>query len=744
MRTRYLMAFIPAACGAVLGGIAYWGANTGVDGTAGALLAFVGAVAVAAGSLLALFLAPRARLLGGLDALLLLGALLTALAAWFLMQDAFTVAMVLAAVGLIAAVVLRGSRKASLTRIGVVPLGAVLVLGGSDASADQPAWRSFHGDLAASKFADVESFTPETIDRLERAWEYHTGDVSDGSGEMPATVWSATPVYANETLYFGTPFYRIVALDPGTGSERWTYDSRSTLEALTQPALKNRGVAYWESGSGGSCEKRVFIGTMDAELHAVDADSGTVCEDFGDGGILDVNQWNTVNDRFPFSLLQPPTVVGDTLLLGWAGKDWEYSVAPPGNLLAVDARTGELLWETGFVPEAMIPRTGTANIWTAMSADPELGLVYAPVSSPSPNYWGGDRTDPIPLATSVTAIDIETGEIAWSFQHVRHDIWDYDTPSAPTLVDIARDGQTIPALVQATKQGFLFVLDRRTGEPLFPVEERPVPASDAAGEVAAPTQPFAVVPAPVSNALEIPEVWALADAMSFGQCSRDRERYRYDGLFTPPSEQGTLMYPGTAGATNWGGLAVDPRRGILYVNAMRVVQMIKLIPREEYERVAEGSGAEQGYYPQEGSPYGFLLTDWSNWAGIPCWEPPFGTFSAIDLVTGERLYEVPFGMGQYWGFYGLREWGTPTLGGPVVTAGGVIFVGASMDARVRALDAATGEELWSDRVNAPAVSIPAVFTHEGVDYVVFAVGGNPILKDQVADQVVAYRLGGPR
>lgn len=619
----------------------------------------------------------------------------------------------------------------------VLPL---LVLA-SPAFAQQAEWTAFHGDLASTKFSKAESFTPETVGDLERAWAYHTGDVSDGSGDVPETVWSATPIYANRTLYLGTPFYRIVALDPATGAERWSYDSGSRLEALTQPALKNRGVAYWESGLEGVCEKRVFLGTMDAELHAVDADTGQRCADFADGGVLNVNQWNEVNDVFPFSLLQPPLVVGDTLLLGWAGKDWAYSVAPPGNLMAIDARSGELLWDTGFVPEEMIPRTGTANIWTAMTADAELGLVFAPVSSPSPNYWGGERTDPMPHATSVSAIDIATGEIVWSFQHVRHDIWDYDTPSAPSLVDIERDGETIPALVQATKQGFLFVLDRRTGEPLFPIEDRPTPPSTAQGEVAAPTQPFAITPPPLGGALELPDVWTLADIVSFGQCSRDRDKYVYDGIFTPPSEQGTLFFPGTAGATNWGGVAIDPRNATLYVNASRIVQLIRLIPREEYDQLGPAeSGNEEGYSPQEGAPYGIYLTDWSNWAGMPCWEPPFGTFSAYDLATGERLYETPFGRGQLEGFYGLRSWGSPTLGGPVVTAGGVIFIGASVDSRVRALNAATGEELWSDLVDAPAVSIPAVFTHDGIDYVVFAVGGNYILKPEVSDQVVTYRL----
>lgn len=616
--------------------------------------------------------------------------------------------------------------------------------------ADQPRWDTFNGTLAATKFADVDSFTPETVGRLERAWEVRTGDVSDGSGDLPETVWSATPIYANGTLYMGTPFYRILALDPATGAQKWSYDSHSTLEALTQPALKNRGVSYWESGAEGPCEKRVFLGTMDATLHAVDADTGQPCAEFGQNGVLNVNQWNETNDVFPFSLLQPPTIVGDTILIGWSGKDWAYTVEPPGNLMAVSARTGELLWDTGFIPTALIPRTGTSNIWSSMSADAELGLVYVPVSSPSPNYWGGNRLDGVPLATSITAVKIETGEIAWSFQHIRHDIWDYDTPSAPTLVDISREGQVIPALVQTTKQGMIFVLDRRTGAPLFPIEDRPAPASDAEGEVAAPTQPFVARPPPTVPVEAMPETWRLADLLSLGECTRDRNTYRYEGLFTPPSVQGTFLWPGTAGANNWGGAAVDPRSGILYVNTSRVVQVVRLIPRGDYPKEVEAAtngsiegGNEAGFHAQEGAPYGIELFEWTNSLGLPCWEPPFGTFAAYDLSSGERLYEVPFGLTQRWGFYGLQAWGSPTLGGPVATAGGVVFIGASMDARVRALEAATGRELWSDIVAAPSVSIPAVFTHEGVDYVVFTAGGNSILKPQVADQVVAYRLGEP-
>lgn len=608
------------------------------------------------------------------------------------------------------------------------------------ATAQQTEWTHFHGNVASQKYSKAASITPQNVGSLEKAWEIHTGDVSDGKGGLPSTVWSATPIYANDTLYLGTPFYRILALDPATGQQKWAYDTKSKLEALTQPGLKNRGVAYWDGGQPGVCGKRVYIGTMDATLHAVDADTGQPCADFANNGVLDVNQWNTENPRFPFSLLQPPTVVGDQLFVGWAGKDWEYADAPPGNLIALDARTGEKQWELHFIPEAMRPRTGTANVWTAMTADPELGLLYVPVSSPSPNYYGGARLEDIPLATSTTAVSMDTGKVAWISQHVHHDLWDYDTPSAPSLVDIDKDGQVIKALVQPTKQGFLFVLNRETGEPVFPVEERAVPPSTAQGERAAPTQPFVMRPEPTNSPTEFPGVNRWADLVGFGQCSRDMKTFEYKGIFTPPSEQGVFLYPATAGANNWGGVAIDPVNQRMYVNSSSLVQTLRLIPRADYPANAVGDHDAGGFFPQTGAPYGIELLNWENWAGLPCWNGPYGTFSAYDLKTGDLLYRHPFGLAQQWGFYGPTAWGSPTLGGPVVTAGGVVFIGASMDARVRALDAASGAELWSDNVDAPSVANPAVFTHEGVDYVVFAAGGNDIVKPQVADQLVAYRL----
>ncbi|WP_037260598.1 PQQ-binding-like beta-propeller repeat protein [Roseivivax halodurans] len=610
----------------------------------------------------------------------------------------------------------------------------------------EPTWTGFHGQLSAQKYSPLDQINADNVGDLEKVWDYHTGDVSDGSGERPATVWSATPIYANGLLIIGTPFYRVIALDPATGEEVWSFDSQSTLEALTQPALKNRGVSYWEAENpvdGEACQKIVYLGTMDAQLFAIDAEDGQPCESFGENGVLNVNQWNETEDRWPLSLLQPPTIVGDHVVIGWAGKDWEWETAPPGTVFSVDPRTGELEWTVELLPEDVRERTGTANVWTHMSADEELGLVYLPVSSPSPNYWGGNRTEDIPLATSTTAVDVETGEVVWSYQYVHHDVWDYDTNAAPTLMDITVDGEEIPALLQSTKMGTLWALNRETGEPIWPVEEIEVPTDqNIEGEELSPTQPVPTVPEPVVDLENRPEAWWIADLLSLGKCSRIFDNARYEGVFTPLTTEGsgTLVYPATFGGQQWGGVGYDPENQIAIVNSSRAVQMLKLYEREEYDEEAGGSGNEVGFYPQTGSPYGFELYVPLNWLGMPCWEPPYGDIRAIDMKTGETLWTRPMGASQKYGFYMPESMGSPTIGGPAVTAGGLIFIGASMDAKVRAYSVETGEELWEDNVMAPAVSNPAVFEHEGKQYVAFTAGGNSIIKDQVGDQLAVYAL----
>lgn len=607
-------------------------------------------------------------------------------------------------------------------------------------------WATFNGDLRAQKFSDEVQITPQNVQNLKKVWEVHTGDVSDGSGDKPMTAWSATPLFVNNTLYVGTPFYRVFALDPGTGQVKWTFDTHAVLKALTQPDLKSRGVAYWEAEHptpGQPCQKTVYIGTMDAKLYAIDADTGKPCAGFAQGGMLDVNQWNTTNPKWPLSILQPPTVFKDTLFLGWAGKDWANKVAPPGTVFAIDARTGGLKWTFGVIPEPAQDITGTANVWASMSIDPESGLLYLPVSSPSPNFYGGNRKREIPFATSITALDTETGRVVWSRQLVHHDIWDYDTNSAPVLINIQKDGQTIPALVQSTKQGFIFVLDRRSGAPIYPIEERAVPASDVAGEQAAPTQPYVPVPEPTVGD-QWPGIFPLTDILGLGYCSRTLKELRYDGRFTPPSlnGKGSLIFPPTTGGVEWGGGAVDPTTGTYVVNSSNVVQIYKLIRREEYKQ-EEQNGETSGYYAQAGTPYAFHIEAFLNPLGMPCWKPPYGTLSAYDLSTGKLLWREPFGEVQKWGFYMPHSWGSITIGAPVITRSGLIFIGASMDSRVRAIDLRSGSLLWQALVDAPAVSIPAIYNYHGTEYVVFVAGGNSILLPRVSDQIVAYALPKP-
>lgn len=624
------------------------------------------------------------------------------------------------------------------------------------ASASQPAtplvpgtatWDSFHGQLNAQKYSPLTQITADNVGKLTKVWEFHTGDVSDGKGDTPATVWSATPIFANDTLYIGTPFDRLIALDPGTGKEKWHYDTKSSRKALTQPVLKNRGVSYWQAKNpvtGEACQKMVYMGTVDGKLFALDADSGKPCSGFANNGVLDLNQWNTVNAKYPLSVLQPPTVVGNHLLVGWAGKDWAYAEAPPGTVFSVNAQTGKLEWTFEAIPAEIRKRTGTANVWTHMSADEANGLVYLPVSSPSPNYWGGNRVDAIPLGTSTTALDINTGKVVWSRQWVHHDVWDYDINSAPTLMDITVDGKQIPALVQATKQGFLFVVNRLTGEDVWPIEERPVPQGDGSvqGEVLSPTQPFPTKPAPLLDQSKKPEIWKLADIVGGGQCSRLWDNLTYEGMYTPPTTkgEGTLTYPDSAGGVQWGGVAFDPQKQIAIVNTSHIVQYVKPYSREDYDNADKDSGNESGFAPQEGAPYGMRLLVASNWLGMPCWQPPFGEIVALDMHTGDVKWRRPVGASQQYGFFMPESWGSPTIGGPAVTAGGVIFIGASMDAKVRAYSVESGEELWSDQAEAPAVANPSVYEYKGRQYVAFVAGGNTILKDQVGDQVVVYAL----
>jgi quinoprotein glucose dehydrogenase len=620
---------------------------------------------------------------------------------------------------------------------------------GSTASDGSQAWYTFAGQLSAQKYSTAEQITPANVGQLKTVWEFHSGDVSDGKDPKgpKASDWGATPLFVNDTLYVSTVFDRIFALEPDTGKVKWSFDPKIKLVDPTQGELKNRGLSYWQSASpqaGQPCQKIIYLPTMDGRIFAVDADSGSACTGFGQNGVLDINQWNTVNNKWPLSILQPPTIYKNQIFIGWSGQDWTQAVQPPGSVFAVDTQTGKLNWKLDTFPPDLDPKTGTANVWSSMSIDEKNNLLFLPVSSPSPDYYGGDRLADMPLTTAIVAVNPDSGQVVWSYQIVHHDIWDYDTNSAPVLFDLKQaDGSTVPALIQSTKMGFLFVLNRLTGKPIFPIEEKPVPASDIQGEKASATQPWPTTPE-ATTPDQFPGISWLADAMSLGYCSRTMAGLRYEGRYTPPSLQGTLAFPATAGGVEWGGGAVDPTTNTYIVNSSQVAQIYKLIPRADYDKINAGKDIEaknsNGYFAQLGAPYGFNLQTFLNPLGMPCWNGPYGTLSSYDLNTGKLNWREPFGEVQKWGFYMPESWGSVTIGSPVITKTGVIFVGASMDSRVRAIDLKSGKVLWTSLVQAPAVAEPAVYTYKGKQYVVWAVGGNSILEPKVADQLVAYSL----
>lgn len=599
-------------------------------------------------------------------------------------------------------------------------------------------------DLRAQKYSPLTQITPANVANLRVAWRVSTGDRPAAAAFDGRAVagWFAAPVFANDTVYLGTPASLILALEPDTGKVKWRYDAKPDRSATPQRHLTNRGVAYWQAenvAAGEPCQKRVYVGTVDAKLHAVDADTGKPCGDFGDSGVLDVDQWNTTNRKWPLALVQPPTVFRDTLFLGWTGNGLADAEVSPGTLFALDARTGALRWTFETIPEDIAGKTGMANVSAALAVDAARNMVYVPVNSPSPDFFGGNRLDDIPHASSVTALDIDTGQVVWSQKLVHHDLWDFDTNATPTLVDIVRDGVTIPALVQTSKQGFLYVLNRYTGEPVYPIEERPVPKSAVPGEVSAPTQPFVDLPQPVNDAAW-PGIFRLADWTGFGQCSRTAAGLRSEGRFTPPSLQGSLVYPGLMGGVEWGGGALDPQTQTFVVNASNVAQIYRLWRRADYNNLVGSAETAGGLFPMRGVPYGIQLTAFLNPLGMPCWNPPYGTLSSYDLKTGKLLWRRPFGQVQHWGFYMPEAWGSVTVGAPAITASGLIFIGASTDSRVRAIDLKSGDVLWKHLVPAPASAQPAIYQYKGKQYVVFTAGGNSMMSPKVSDEVMAFAL----
>ena len=631
---------------------------------------------------------------------------------------------------------------------------AVLLLGGCSAEVSIPSggptagWPTYGGEPGGTRYSPLRQINRENVSALEVAWVYRTGDVSDGKGEFRKSTFEATPILADDTLYFCSPFNRIFALDAETGEERWIYDPE--VDKTRGWSLTCRGVASWldpRRGPGDVCRRRIFTGTLDARLIAVDAATGEPCADFGVAGQVDLTVG--VGDPRPgeYAVTSPPTLIGDVVSVGALVGDDGRVDAPAGVVRGFDARSGALRWafdpvRPGTPPLPPAPdgsrnyHRATSNSWSISSADPQRDLLFLPMASPSADFFGGQRDFRDHYADSVVALRGSTGEVVWHFQTVHHDLWDYDIPSQPSLIDLVRDGEVIPALVQPTKMAHVFLLNRETGEPLYPVEERPVPGGAVPGEAPSPTQPFPTFPPPLHPALTPDDAWGFTPLDRWFCRQRIAER-RWEGIFTPPSLEGTIIYPGVAGGSNWGSAAYDPERRLLIMNLNRVSMVITLIPREELEDDWDGNAG----FRMTGTPYVAQRSMLLSPFGAPCTAPPWGTLVAVDLSTGEKRWEIPLGSTR--GRAPFPLWfdiGVPSMGGPLVTAGGLTFIAAASDDTLRAFDTDTGEELWGARLPAGGQATPMTYRlrEDGRQYVVLAAGGHSTFETKLGDSLVAY------
>jgi quinoprotein glucose dehydrogenase len=560
----------------------------------------------------------------------------------------------------------------------------------------------------------------------------------------------------DRTLYFPTPFGRVVALDAETGAERWTFDPGIDRSINAQRFMTSRGVATWVDPSApieSWCARRILVATLDARLIALDARTGRRCQGFGTRGEVNLRHGvrNIRPDRNDYRQTSPPTVVRDLVIVGSSITDNSRVESPSGVVRAFDARNGRLRWsweplvdlvnDTSGSGHAV--RSGAANAWSSFSVDTARNLVIIPTGSPSPDHSGALRPGPNRHANSVVALEATTGVLVWAYQLVHHDLWDYDLAAQPALADVRRDGQVTPVVIAAAKTGSLFFLDRNTGRPLFPVEEVRVPASDVPGERASATQPVPVLPLPlVPTSLTPDDAWGIT-ALDRLWC-RDRiAGLRSEGIFTPPSLRGTVAFPGFIGGMAWGGLAVDSRRGLLVTNTNRVAGIITLVPNAGR---GQGSGSTiqlRTDSPQEGAPYGVRRELLLSPLGLPCNAPPWGTLVAVDMATGTVRWEVPLGsMRDLTTLADATEWGSVSLGGPLVTSAGLVFIGASMDRRLRAFDVLTGEQLWSAALPASAQATPMTYraTPGGRQYIVVAAGGHAMMGSALGDHLVAFAL----
>jgi quinoprotein glucose dehydrogenase len=617
-------------------------------------------------------------------------------------------------------------------------------------------WPAYGNDPGGTRYAPLAQIDRANVAGLRVAWTYRTGE-QRGAPAYGHTAFEATPLMVDGTLYLSTPYSRVIALDAETGAERWAWDP-GVDRARRLAIVTSRGVSTWLDSAAASqapCRRRIFVATIDARLIALDAAGGTPCADFGRGGTADLKQGiHVIDGACCYQVTSPPAIVNGLVVVGSSIGDNRSADMERGVVRAYDARTGALRWSWDPIPTRESDparatwagdswrRTGAANVWSVMSVDTARGLVFLPTSSPSPDFYGGERRGDNRYANSVVALRADTGEVAWHFQVVHHDLWDYDVPAQPVLAEATRDGRRVPAVVVATKMGHLFVLHRETGVPLFPVEERPVPRSTVPGEETSPTQPFPVRPRPLTpSRLTAEEAWGITPAER-DACRARLAGLRSEGIFTPPSLEGTVVFPGFVGGVNWGSVAHDPQRGLVIVPTNRLAFEVKLIPRERFQAERAAAGGRGEFTPQTGTPYGMFREAILSPQGVPCNAPPWGTLAAVDLGTGDVRWEVPLGASpEMGGMPAAHEWGSVNLGGALVTAGGLVFIAAARDSNLRAFDVESGRLLWTGALPASAQATPMTYrTASGKQLVVIAAGGHSGLRSKMGDYVVAFEL----
>jgi len=626
-------------------------------------------------------------------------------------------------------------------------------------------WSAYGGDGRGQRHVALTQITPKNVERLEPAWSFRTGELGDGFARAKdALTFEATPLAIGDTLYFTTATGVAFALDAASGAQRWRFDA-AVDRGRGYSEMATRGVGYWRDAQapiGTACAERILWATIDARLFALDAKTGKRCADFGANGEIPLAKGVRLVERQlgNYQVTSPPAIAGDIAIVGSSIGDNRSTDVELGVVRAFDVRSGKGLWHWDPIPRAAkIPHdaanpdfgdvedqqahwTGAANAWAPFAVDAERGLVFIPTGSAAPDFFGGMRPGDDRWANSIVALRAATGEFLWARQLVHHDLWDYDVASQPMLIDLERDGKTIPAVVQLHKTGQVFVFHRETGEPLFPVEERPVPQAVVDGETPSPTQPFSSLPSLVPLAKVTPDdAWGLT-FWDRGACRDQIAKLRSDGIYTPPSLAGTIERPGYAGGSNWGGGAWDPQRHLLIANVMDLAFIVALIPRDKFGAEYD-SGEYKGwdFAPQRGTPYGMRRILLKSPLGAPCTAPPWGRLVAVDLARGAIAWNTPLGTSRDtapWPFWNIR--GAANFGGPLTTAGGLTFIGATTDNYLRAFDTASGAELWKARLPAGGQATPMSYDAGGRQYVVIAAGGHAKVGTTRGDYLVAFAL----